>query len=249
MTRDDLEVRYNAILAAEFEHRLDTAPILYVPLGSLEWHSYHMPFGVDSDKAEAILIRVARKYGGIVAPAIPFGAMHGSWRTGTHPGLSDELRDAFYLEVLQGFAEVGFRVFACISGHWTSRQTRSMNRAIEHVCAGRGRAGFCLFDGSDPYDGFPADDDLAMDHAGELETSIYMHLFPERVRLDRLKAVDRTDLPGEECHLTTSGIQGNDPYVSADPEQGRRHVEKITDLIGRRAIALLEQVRAEEGIP
>lgn len=248
MTCLQQSVRYATMLPDEFAKRLSETPILYVPLGSLEWHSYHMPFGVDSDKAEAILVRVAQRYGGIVAPPIPYGAMHGMWRTGTHPGLSDGVRDAFYAEVLQGFVEVGFKVFACISGHWTSRQTGSMNRALEKVCADEQHAGFCLFDGADPYDGFPHDPDLLMDHAGARETSIFMYLFPERVRLERLAAIDRSDLPGDECHLTVSGIQGRDPSSAASAELGRRHVEKVVDLIGARATALLQQVTAREAL-
>lgn len=236
-------VCYNTLLPAEFVRRLSETPILYVPLGSIEWHSYHMPFGVDTDKAEAILIRVAQRFGGVVAPPIPFGAMHGVWRTGTHPGLSDGVRDAFYAEVLHGFAEIGFKVFACISGHWTSRQTGSMNRALKKVCSGGGRAGFCLFDGSDLHDGFAEEEQLLMDHAGALETSIFMHLFPDRVRLDRLVDVDRDDLPGEECHLTKSGIQGRDPLTDSDPELGRKHVERVVHLIGCRATELLKQLK------
>lgn len=246
MADRESEVRLAKMLPAEFHKRMEAAPILYVPLGSIEWHSYHMPFGVDSDKAEEILAITAARFGGIVAPAIPYGAMHGMWRDGTHPGLSDRVRREFYTEVLAGYAEIGFKVFACISGHWTSHQTGAMNAAIEQVCAGSDRAGFALFDGADPHDGFDEDPDLGMDHAGKLETSIYMHLFPERVALDRLEGVDRTDLPGEECHLTKSGIQGLDPFYHADPQIGRRHVEKVVGLIGAKAQALLAGLNQKE---
>lgn len=240
------EVRYNRLYPEQLARHLADAPILYVPLGSIEWHSHHMPYGVDSDKAMAILERVALQYGGVVTSAIDYGAMHGSWRDGTHPGLSDEVRDDFYTEVLQGFSEIGFKVFACVSGHWTSRQTGSMNKAIAHVSRNGNCAGFCVFDGADPYDGFDHDENLLMDHAGARETSIFMHLFPERVRLSALETVDRSDLPGEECHLTRSGIQGQDPFHRADAELGRRHVDTVVRLIGERAVGLLETLRARK---
>lgn len=230
-----VNVSYNKLLPHEFERRLGECPIAYIPFGSLEWHSAHMPFGVDTMRAEAILERVAREYGGIVVPGIPWGAMHGSWRTGTHPGLSKETRDAFYAEVYAGLVEVGFRVLVGVSGHWTSKQTGSIRHALKAVCQDGRVAGFATFDGCDEFDGFDYDPDLTMDHAGECETSAFMYLFPDHVELKRLEGWDLSDLPGEECHLTRSGIQGRNPLLHASAERGARHVEKVVRLIGERA--------------
>jgi len=232
-------VLYETMFPAELEERLRDCPILYIPLGSLEWHSAHLPFGVDSMKAQAICEQVAIRFGGIVAPAIPWGGMHGSWRLGTHPGLSSETRVAFYREVFEGFFEVGFRVFVVVSGHWTSKQTQSARQALNELKMTRPIASVVTFDGADPYDGFDDHPDLAMDHAGERETSIFLHLFPDLVKLDRLSAFDLSDLPGEECHLTNSGIQGRDPVEHATAEKGQRHMERIVRLIGERAVEAL----------
>lgn len=244
---DEAVVTYADLLPAEFERRLADCPVAYVPFGSLEWHSYHMPFGVDTYKAQAIVERVARRYGGIVVPGVPWGSMHGSWRTGTHPGLSQAVRDAFYAEVFGGLVEVGFKVIVGVSGHWTSKQTASIRHALEVISRDGRATGFATFDGADPYDGFDPDPSLGMDHAGKWETSIFMHLFPDLVRLERLQDADLTDLPGEECHLTRSGIQGDDPLAHADAERGRRHVERVVDLIGQRALALLASLGGSAG--
>jgi creatinine amidohydrolase len=242
MTAPTETVFWNDLHPAEFGRRLAEAPIAYLPLGSLEWHSHHMPYGVDTYKAEAVAALAAQRYGGIVVPGSPWGAMHGSWRTGTHPGLSQPVLEAFYTEVLEGMVEVGFRVIVAISGHWTSRQTGPVRTALECVARAGEVTGFVTFDGADPYDGFPADPDLEMDHAGVYETSIFAHLRPELVRLERLDGVNMSDLPGEECHLTASGIQGADPSRATDPERGRRHVERVVTLIGERARELLATV-------
>lgn len=240
-------VKYADLLPREFEARLAACPVAYVPFGSLEWHSHHMPFGVDTYKAEAILERVARRYGGIVVPGIPWGAMHGCWRAGTHPGLSQGVRDAFYAEVLQGLVDVGFQVLVGVSGHWTSKQTASVRHALEVISRDGKATGFVTFDGADPYDGFDDDPELRMDHAGRYETSIFWYLFPEQVRLDRLQGIDLGDLPGEECHLTRSGIQGASPWLYASRAAGQRHVEKVVPLIGEMAMRLLASLRQGEG--
>jgi creatinine amidohydrolase len=244
LTSPDLEtVCWADLYPDEFERRLRDCPIAYIPFGSLEWHSHHMPYGVDTYKAQAIVERVARRYGGIVVPGIPWGSMHGSWRAGTHPGLSKETRDAFYADVFRGLVEVGFKVLVGVSGHWTSKQTGSVRVALEAV-RDSGVTGLATFDGSDPYDGFPPDPDLGMDHAGARETSIFMYLFPDRVKLERLRGIDLSDLPGEECHLTCSGIQGESPLHGASEELGRRHVEKLVPLIGEAALELLRSSAA-----
>jgi len=231
------------LFPAEFERRLATAPIAYLPVGSLEWHSHHLPYGVDTYKAEAVAERLALRCGGIVVPATPWGAMHGSWRLGTHPGLSRPILERFYTEVMDGLAEVGFRVIVAISGHWTSRQTQPLRVALDAVSRARAVTGLVTFDGADPYDGVDAHPDLGMDHAGAWETSIFAHLQPDLVRLERLLDVDLSDLPGEECHLTASGIQGYDPSGMTDPERGRRHVDRIVDVLADRTLDLLRDVK------
>ena len=243
---DKTIVTYADLLPHEFRARLEACPIAYVPFGSLEWHSYHMPFGVDTYKAQAILERVAHRYGGIVVPGIPWGSMHGSWRDGTHPGLSQAVQDAFYAEVFAGLVEVGFKVIVGVSGHWTSKQTASIRHALEASSHGRQVTGFATFDGADPYDGFDPDPELGMDHAGKWETSIFMYLFPELVQMERLANVDLSDLPGEECHLTLSGIQGQNPLIHANAERGRRHVERVVTLIGEKALALLTSFSGQQ---
>lgn len=234
-----IEVRYEHLLPAEFEARRAAVPVVYLPLGSIEWHSHHLPYGVDTQKASALCERAARSYGGIVAPATPWGAMHGNWRGATHPGLRPETLRAMARDIVEGFAIVGFKVMMVVSGHWTSRQTVPYRAAIDEVGDRLGIRGFVTFDGSDEYDGFDIEEGLGMDHAGALETSLYAALHPERVHLERLMETDRSDLPGVSCERTASGIHGADPVMGIDVEQGGRHADRVVELLGARALALL----------
>jgi creatinine amidohydrolase len=243
------EVNYARLHPEEFDARLAEAPVAYVPIGSLEWHSHHMPYGVDTDKAVSMCEMAASRHGGIVLPGNPWGAMHGSWRGATHPGLRPETIHAMALDILRGLAEVGFRVAMVVSGHWTSRQTIPYRAALRQVTAETGLLGHVTFDGSDHLDGYPAEHGLGMDHAGALESSVYGALYPNQMRPERLVGVDLSDLPGEECHLTISGIQGRSPLTGIDYERGLRHAETMADLLGETARRLLARSDAEPGEP
>ncbi|MCP2261350.1 creatinine amidohydrolase [Streptoalloteichus tenebrarius] len=241
------EVRYDRLLPREFDARLAATPLAYVPVGSLEWHSAHMPYGVDTDKATAICERAARRHGGIVLPGNPWGFMQGNWRGATHPGLRVETIYQLYSDILRGLATVGFRAAIVVSGHWTTKQTIPIACALEQVRQETGLRGMVTFDGSDEDCGFDPALHLDMDHAGALETSVYGALFPENVHLDRLSELDLSDLPGRECHLTRSGIQGRDPREAADFERGRWHVDQVVELLGQAAARLLAEAEPVTG--
>lgn len=234
------EVEYVKLHPAEFLSRLQSFPAAYVPLGSLEWHGEHLPFGVDTIRAEAILKEVALRFGGITVPGIPWGKMDSVWRSGTHPGLSDEVRDSFYSEVIQGLVEVGFKIIVGLSGHWKSKQILSFRAGIERMSSTKGTLGFAVFDGTDPDYGL-AEAGLEMDHAGAAETSAFMYLYPELVKLERLARADLSDLPGEDCVLTVSGVQGENPN-KASQVRGKEHVDSVVEIIGKRTLELMSQV-------
>ncbi|MBM3477147.1 MAG: creatininase family protein, partial [Armatimonadetes bacterium] len=49
-----MKVRYEEMLPDELREVIRAAPVAYVPLGSLEWHGYHLPVGNDAIKAHEI---------------------------------------------------------------------------------------------------------------------------------------------------------------------------------------------------
>lgn len=48
-------------------------PIVYLPVGPLEWHGPAMPYGTDPLTAQALARRAAEKLGGVVMPTVFFG--------------------------------------------------------------------------------------------------------------------------------------------------------------------------------
>ncbi len=53
----------------------DACPIVYIPIGSLEWHGVQNPLGTDSLKAHAICCDAALRQGGVVLPTYYLGLL------------------------------------------------------------------------------------------------------------------------------------------------------------------------------
>jgi len=67
------EVRYQMLRPAQAIARRKACPVVYIPLGTLEWHGPHNPLGTDILCAEGLAVLCARTGGGLVFPALSFG--------------------------------------------------------------------------------------------------------------------------------------------------------------------------------
>jgi creatinine amidohydrolase len=67
------EVRYQMLRPAEIVARRQACPVVYIPIGTLEWHGVHNPVGADTLQAEGLAILCARKGGGLVFPPLYYG--------------------------------------------------------------------------------------------------------------------------------------------------------------------------------
>ncbi|MBE3098952.1 MAG: creatininase family protein [Planctomycetes bacterium] len=69
----DPEVRYHVLRPAQVVARRKACPIVYIPIGTLEWHGEHNPLGADTLQAEGLAVLAARKGGGLAFPPLYFG--------------------------------------------------------------------------------------------------------------------------------------------------------------------------------
>ena len=53
---------------AEIIAEMTQRPLVYLPVGPLEWHGPHLPIGTDPLDAQAVARRVAARTGGLVMP-------------------------------------------------------------------------------------------------------------------------------------------------------------------------------------
>jgi creatinine amidohydrolase len=67
------EVRYHMCRPAQVRARRDECPVVYIPIGTIEWHGPQNPLGADSLQAEGLAMLCARKGGGLVFPPLYYG--------------------------------------------------------------------------------------------------------------------------------------------------------------------------------
>ncbi len=237
------KVRYEEMFPGDLEIALKEFPVAYVPVGSLEWHGRHLPYGNDALKAHGILIRTAQKYGGVVVPPTYWGHM-GYWQMGNHPGLSSDLADRLFIEIFTGLVRAGFRVVIGVTGHDVKPQQESLQKAVDAISAylispEGPTIGFAMMEGSLN----PDDPDVGMDHAAKWETSILMALRPELVDMKRIENIDQAEIEsGRGMNMIGCGISGQDPRIHASKEVGEKAIEKIVGSIGEKAHELLGKI-------
>ena len=237
------KVQYEEMFPDDLKIALREFPVAYVPVGSLEWHGRHLPFGNDALKAHGILVRTAQKYGGVVVPPTYWGHM-GYWQMGNHPGLSSDLVDRLFIEIFTGLVRVGFRVVIGVTGHDVKPQQESLQKATEAISAylispEGPTIGYAMMEGSLNLN----DPDVGMDHAAKWETSILMALRPELVDMKRIESIYQKEIEsGSGMNMKGCGIAGLDPRIHASKEIGEIAIEKITDSIGQKAHELLSTI-------
>jgi creatinine amidohydrolase len=205
------ERRYEYLYGDELFDLIQECPLAWLPLGILEKHGGHLPWGLDGLKAHAVCLRLAKRLGGVVLPATHLAGIHGDCREADestfrsrHATIGDflyreETFRTFLTETFDSLANIGFRVIVAYTGHYPDIQTRILKEAAET---------FTATSPLPPFEGgieggcrvvvIPFWEPLACgegDHAGKWETSLYLALAPDAVRLDAI-ADERTGQAG-----------------------------------------------------
>ena len=213
--------RLEEIDPAGLDARLADKPALVLALGTIEWHSHHLPLGLDLLKAAAIAERAAERSGAVLAPPAWWAA--GGVAFPHTLRLPAAVTEPALAEVLRGFAEMGFRAICLVNGHY----------GLENSIAVRRAALACESAAVLPFADYELLTDLgaAGDHAGVWETSLCWATRSELVRLDV-----EGDLPG---------VIGDDPRGRASRELGEQGLE----LAATRAATALERALVEPRAP
>lgn len=184
------ERRYEHLFGVELQQRIAERPIAWVPLGPLEKHGDHLPWGLDATKAHAQCLRLAVRFGGVVLPPIHIAGIHDPWHPDpeTYRKLRAEVGD-FYLseetlvrmttETVEGLANIGFKIIVLNTGHYPAIQGELLRRISPGI---ESRLGITVI---------AFDEDVALgkgtvDHAGVFESSIFLAL-GQVTHLDRAK--------------------------------------------------------------
>lgn len=156
--------------------------VAILPWGATEPHNYHLPYGTDSLETAKIASQAAEKAwlrGAkvMVLPTIPLGVQNVGqielpFCLHTRPSTQKRILE----DVLKALYQQGIRKFVLMNGHG-GNDFRAMIREIQPQYPELFIGLVEWFGMLDPSDYF----DEEGEHAGEMETSIMMHYFPELV--------------------------------------------------------------------
>ena len=174
------EIRYPYLSPGELIARLKAKAVLYLPIGSLEWHNEHLPLGTDTFHAVELAMRLCAEIGGVVLPAFWWntGGCHDHASTYHMP--EDGYR-ATLKNVCLGLAPIPARLLVLVNGHGGGYQ-RETPAILATQLNGSGFPIRVVV--ADPY-GLGQASSCRIDHADTGETSLSLELIPQLVRLER----------------------------------------------------------------
>lgn len=217
---------FEKLFPVEIEARLKAMPVLVLGFGTLEWHSHHLPLGLDGLVAQAVSERIAERVEAVVSPV-------SYWAAGGVPypytlKLPISVIEPLLISLFEQFGEMGFRVITVFTGHFGIEQTLILKRAAHTVMS---RSPVTILPVttydliSDVYTG---------DHAALGETSLLMALHPDLVKLDAIPADVKLD-----------GIIGAEPRGSAIASKGVMMLNQIVSAAEVTIKRLLQQNSVE----
>lgn len=247
------EVRYERLRPPQIQTARQACPVLYIPIGALEWHGLHNVVGLDTLKAHELCIRCAQAGGGLVFPPMYFGEnrlaglmeinardhdqiIAGYGLTPAHfspeafsrtANQQDDDYARLLVHLLFQGQSLGFEVVVFCAGHYPLLDFARAACHLFHQKWYQRRRIHCIpwaFTGYELVkDEFPA----AGDHAAWWETSLMMHLCPD--------LVDLSQLPQDPNNwIGVAGVRGPNEANAQDGARGTqliitRVLEKVND--------------------
>jgi creatinine amidohydrolase len=225
------DVQAELLLPHEIDDALAKRSVVYIPLGSIEYHSRHLPVGLDGLNAHGVCIRAAARAGGIVLPALYYGVGGGHtsypWTIMANSGSQ---LSVLLEETLRRLASFKVKVAVLFTGHFSDEQLVLIDELADRWNASRPSPKALALSVN------RTDARTAPDHAGIFETTLLSSMWPDRVQLDRLPSL--SEVPADSSDPVAGydhrhdpahplwGVMGPDPR-SYDPDHASALLEDV----------------------
>jgi creatinine amidohydrolase len=187
--------------------------IVLLPLGAIEQHGPHLAVATDTDIVSLVARAAEEKMSGMVmlCPTLTFGSSHHHLSFGGTISLSPALYTQVIVELVSSLLQNGFRRVVLLNGHGGNitpvKQALAMLSGSYDtylqpniVLATYWELAGNIFAGAAPMES------PALSHACEYETSLMLHLFPEKVHMERAVRAGRPASNGY------TGWEDDEPY-------------------------------------
>jgi len=187
----------------ELARIVEKKPLLFIPIGTIEWHADHLPLGVDSLLSVAFCEEISARTGCIVAPLLSCGICRDLQPERGFFGTVDTIREqtlsALVADLLEGYAKMGFRQAILFSGHFETEHFSAITEGIQRVSSIQG---MFMSELDLVKDKIQELDDVSLtwpyagDHAAEMETSLMLDFHPELVQMENAPETIELDMEG-----------------------------------------------------
>lgn len=217
--------------------------VAVLPWGATEAHNYHLPYATDNVQAEYIAIESARKAWDknakiIVFPTVPFGVNTGQMDVPLCLNMNPSTQYAVLKDIVQVLDGQNINKLVIVNSHGGNnfkQMIREMSLEFPNVfiCS----INWWQVENSDGYFDEPGD------HAGELETSVMMHIAPELVlplseaglgtaKKFKIEGLKKGWVAAQRKWTDVTEDTGVGNPKMANEEKGIQYLEVVTDLIG-----------------
>lgn len=195
------KIKFETMLPDELIEAKQKQSVVYVPIGSMEWHGPHMAMGMDTKDAYQVACMTAERTGGVVLPPLYIGtetqrSEEALKKIGFHgdetivgmdfPANSlksmywpPELFEAVIRQQIKFLVQMGYELIVLMNGHGADRQTEILGKLAEEFTRETKPKVLnlmVLFE----------DCGTGIGHAGLAETAIMQAVCPEGVNLKKL---------------------------------------------------------------
>ena len=254
------KVQFELMRPGEIVAEKDRCPVVYVPIGPLEWHGPHLPLGVDPLRAHEVAVRVALKVGGVVLPTFFWGTERerspemlrnigfkgDEWIVGMDfPKNSmkslychEEYFAVLVRELIGILENQGYKIIVFINGHGAQNHLAVLDRLCAEFTAQKKIKVINLFVTVMDKEG-----ECNWAHAAREETSVMRALYPESVDLWKLPDKDKplrnvdwaiVDNLTFRGHPTKDFTVREDPRVDSSGELGEENLRATVAQIAER---------------
>jgi len=213
---------------------------IIIPFGSVEEHGQHLPLGTDTIHVYELSKKASEHHPLFVAPPVWYGLCRS---TNQHIGtitISANTLRMLTIEIAKSFYSKGLRNFILLSGHAGGTHMASLIDAGEEILATLTESQVAVLSILDLIAKIPGgivetEDDS---HAGEVETSLMLHLRPMHVdgtSPEEYPAFPRHILVRDKKRFWPGGVWG-DPSKASREKGGtllEKEVEVLLQLVNR----------------
>lgn len=240
-----MEIRWEHLTPPEFKKLAREEKLCVLPLGSLERHGEHMPYGSDALVAHEVACLAAKREPCVVFPPYWFGQVHeAAGFTGTINFPMDFLLKMLEI-LLDQIAQNGFKKILILVGHGGNKHfveyfsMAQMDRKVDYTL-------YSMFIVDGPrYNALDIWEAPGGGHADEGETSYTMAVLPDSVKLHQQCFCEPIDSKEDLAHLREKRIHSGLWWYGMYPENVSGNPSKATMEKGKIALEALAADFAE----